>query len=132
MDKPIILVVALLAAPAYAVDVDATLDALIDGDTAWFVVDGERRKVRFIGVDTPELRSKCVYEAIQATKAASYTGDALRGAARITLKDYQREADFYHRDLGEVMLNGDRNLGQELIANGLGRPTSMRRAGWCK
>jgi len=124
--------VVLLAAPAYAVNVDVTLHALIDGDTAWFTVVGERRKVRFIGVDTPELRSKCVYEAIQAAKAAVYTGEALQGAMKITLREYQRKADFHRRDLGEVILNGDRNLGQELIANGLGRPTSMRRAGWCK
>ena len=34
--------------------VNMTLDSCVDGDTAWFIIDGERVKVRFLGIDSPE------------------------------------------------------------------------------
>ena len=34
--------------------VEIRLDKCIDGDTAWFMVDGKREKVRLLGIDTPE------------------------------------------------------------------------------
>ena len=33
---------------------EVTLDKCVDGDTAWFNVDGKKTKVRFLYIDTPE------------------------------------------------------------------------------
>ena len=33
---------------------EVTLDQCVDGDTAWFDIDGKRTKVRFLYIDTPE------------------------------------------------------------------------------
>lgn len=35
-----------------------TLDHCVDGDTAWFILDGEKIKCRFLYIDTPESTNK--------------------------------------------------------------------------
>lgn len=42
---------------------------VVDGDTAWVEVEGERKKVRFIGVNTPESGEPNYKEATEFTKA---------------------------------------------------------------
>ena len=47
----------------FIVNVDAqklevTLDKCVDGDTAWFYLDNEEIKARFLAIDTPESTTK--------------------------------------------------------------------------
>ena len=37
---------------------EVTLDKCVDGDTAWFILDGDRIKTRFLAIDTPESTTK--------------------------------------------------------------------------
>ena len=37
---------------------EVTLDKCVDGDTAWFILDGNKIKARFLAIDTPESTTK--------------------------------------------------------------------------
>ena len=42
----------------YAKKLEVTLDKCVDGDTAWFNLDNERIKTRFLAINTPESTNK--------------------------------------------------------------------------
>ena len=75
---------------------EVTLDRCVDGDTAWFNVDGESTKVRFLYIDTPESTKEI---EPYGKEASDYTKTQLTNAAKI-----------------ELELNVDGDLLQEQIA----------------
>jgi endonuclease YncB( thermonuclease family) len=125
---PLLLV---LATPALAKDViPDQVRAVSDGDTAWFLIDGEPRAVRFARIDTPELfRPRCEAERDAARRAKAYVVRALRSAQRVELRHYRRGRGGFERDLAEVWVDG-RDLAAELIANDLADPYHDTRD-WC-
>lgn len=44
--------------------------SVVDGDTIWAEIDGEKQKIRFIGVNTPEKGEPMYEEATEFTKKA--------------------------------------------------------------
>lgn len=92
------------------------LSKCVDGDTAHFEVDGELEKVRFIAVDTPELKSKDKY----AAEAKEYTCSRLQEAEVIELKidPLAKEPDKYGRLIAWVYVDGEL-LQKELVEEGL-------------
>ena len=97
--------------------INVVLDSCVDGDTAWFIVDEERVKVRLLGIDTPESTN---YVEEYGEAASSYTCDKLSNASDIYIElDYNSDKyDKYDRLLGYVFVDGD-NLGSLLLSNGL-------------
>lgn len=87
----------------------------VDGDTAKLDIEGVEKTVRFLAVDTPELKSKDFY----AREAADYTCSRLSEAQKIHLEydDESKEEDKYGRKLAWVYVDGEL-LQKELIAKG--------------
>ena len=108
----------------FIVNVDAqklevTLDKCVDGDTAWFYLDNEEIKARFLAIDTPESTTK--KEAF-GKEASDFTCDLLKNANKIEIEydDNSDKLDKYNRHLVWVFV--DDNLLQDLIIkNGLGK-----------
>ena len=81
----------------------AVVDKHVDGDTAWFTLDGGvREKVRFIGVDTPESTTQ--HEPF-GKEASAYTASVLTIGRDVSLELDVDERDRYGRLLAYVWLD---------------------------
>lgn len=91
-----------------------TLDKTVDGDTAWFLVDGQSVKVRFLYVDTPESTNQI---EPYGKEASLYVENLLKTAKTIELETNPDgdEYDKYDRLLAWVFVDGE--LVQEKIAS---------------
>ncbi len=80
--------------------VPAEVDKVVDGDTAWFTLQGGiREKVRFIGVDTPESTTQ--HEPF-GPEASAYTASILTVGRAVRLELDVDERDRYGRLLAYV------------------------------
>jgi len=97
---------------------DATVDVLrvIDGDTIVVEIDGRRERVRYIGIDTPEMNDQ--REAIVA-RAQDATGanERLVGGKAVRLEFDVQRRDKYGRLLAYVWV-GDTMVNEELVREG--------------
>ena len=94
--------------------VEVSLLECIDGDTAKFLLSGKVIKVRFLGIDAPEI-SNLEY----GNMALDYTCDKLKSARNIYL-EYDKNSDRYdkyNRVLAWVFVDDD-NLNELLVKNG--------------
>lgn len=91
---------------------------VIDGDTAYFKINDEEVKCRFLAIDTPELTSNDPY----AKEATELTLNALENAKSIKLGiDLKSdEYDKYERMLVWVFVDNVL-LQEELVSNGLAK-----------
>ena len=91
---------------------------------------GERIGIRLVGIDTPEIRSKCKSEKALARKAKQFTVNFLRSAEVIELRNVKR--DKYFRIDAEVYGDGV-SLYDLLLSNGLGvKYTGGKKKDWCE
>lgn len=90
------------------------LDKCVDGDTAWFNIDGERTKVRFLYVDTPESTNTT---EPYGKEASEFTCNLLTNAELLTLEYDGNTTDKYGRTLAWVWVN-DLLVQEELAKNG--------------
>ena len=96
--------------------VELILDKCIDGDTAWFILDNERVKIRFLGIDTPES-TNMIEE--YGRDASDYTCSILKSANDIYL-EYDMNSDKedkYGRVLGWVFVDNN-NFSELLLSEG--------------
>ena len=63
--------------------IEVTLSKCVDGDTAWFILDGEEIKTRFLAIDTPESTNEI--EPF-GKEASNYTCDLLTNANKIEIE----------------------------------------------
>ncbi len=91
---------------------EAEVVRVIDGDTIDARVNGERERVRYFGVDTPERGERCYDEAADRNEAL--VGD------RVLLLPDARERDPGGRLLRYVFTEGGVSVEARLIAEGLG------------
>lgn len=123
---------------AYA---EKILDVLVtdcyDGDTCFVDIPylppvfGERLGIRFLGLNTPEIRGDCPEEKELAKTARDFVWGLVFLAKRVDLYDIQR--DKYFRLDAIVMADGV-NVNQALIDAGLAVPYDGQgpRKDWCK
>ena len=92
---------------------EVTLNQCVDGDTAWFDIDGKRTKVRFLYIDTPESTNQI--EAY-GKEASDYTKEQLSNADKneLELNNEGDKVDKYNRMLAWVFVDGE--LLQEKLA----------------
>lgn len=92
---------------------EVTLDKCVDGDTAWFNIDGKSTKVRFLYIDTPESTNQI---EPYGKEASDYTKEQLTNASLIELElnDDGETVDKYDRMLARVFVDGE--LLQEKLA----------------
>lgn len=109
-----------------------------DGDTLTVDIPnaprffGKNSKVRVLGVDTAEIKTKDACERSMAKRAKEFTKIELTKAKRIDLIDIGQ--DKYFRILAEVLYDG-RKLSQELIKNNLAVAyygKKKQKINWCE
>lgn len=92
--------------------IEVTLNKCVDGDTAWFNMNGKKIKTRFLAIDTPESTNK-IEE--YGKEASDYVCSLLTNASKIELEydDVSDKQDKYDRYLVWVFVDG--KLLQEMI-----------------
>ena len=92
--------------------IEVTFNKCVDGDTAWFNLNNEVIKVRFLAIDTPESTTK---KEIFGKEASNFTCNKLKTAKKLEIK-YDKNSDKkdkYDRHLAWVFT--DNKLLQDLI-----------------
>ena len=113
----LLLAVLVSPTPARAVDaLEATVVRVVDGDTIEVRLDGRLEKVRYTGVDTPEVRHPR-RGAEPGGRAAMRVNARLVEGRRIRLELDVRERDRYLRLLAYVWV-GDLMVNAELVRLG--------------
>ena len=92
------------------------LTKCVDGDTAWFNIDGVNTKVRFLAIDTPESTNEVEY---YGKESSEFTCNSLKNAKTITLEYENNKKDKYDRTLAWIFVD-DKLLQSEIIKNGYG------------
>ena len=95
------------------------LDRVVDGDTAYFIVDGVSENTRFLLIDTPETKSPntCVQPYGQE---ASDRLKQLLSSGNITIEYDGPKRDKYDRLLAHVFVDG-KSVQETLLEEGLAR-----------
>ena len=91
-----------------------------------------KRSVRLYGIDTPEIRGKCVAEKVKAIEARDALIELI-GDDRIVLVNVI-EGKYAGRVVAEVLTGEGVSVGRTLIELGLARPYDGkgRRQSWCE
>lgn len=102
--------------------------SIIDGDTIEILYQGERKQVRFLGVDTPEVTTDHTQEQCYAYEAALFTFQALRRRqVALDIDPVNDQVDQYDRLLRYVDIpQGNGNflrLNEMLVRGGFGKVT---------
>ena len=106
----------------YGSVVVSEVTSIYDGDTFRANIKeypdliGYRIGIRINGIDTPEMRGKCLKEKTLAKEAKQFTVSQLRAAKKIDLRNMKRGK--YFRIVADVYVD-DKNLAQMLIDNNL-------------
>ena len=96
------------------------LEKCVDGDTAKFIIDNEVKTVRFLSIDTPEIKHGANEAEAYGEEAKEYTCNALKSAKSIKLQYDPKsdKTDKYDRVLAWVFVD-DELLQEKLIREGL-------------
>lgn len=98
--------------------IDVKFNECVDGDTAWFILNKEKIKTRFLAIDTPESTNEV---EPYGKEASEYTCEILKNAKKIQIEydENSDKTDKYDRHL--VWVFTDEELLQSLIIkNGFG------------
>ncbi len=124
------------AVPQYGTVTVSKVISVYDGDTFRVNIDslppivGKNIAIRVNGVDTPEIRGKCLYEKNLALEARDFVRGKLANAKEIKLTNLQRGK--YFRVVANVLVDGV-SLEQELLDNELAYEyTGGKKLSWCK
>ena len=120
--KFIILMTFILLMPSVASAnerVEVKFKSCVDGDTANFILDEENIKVRFLAINTPEIKHGNKEADYYGNEAADYTCNKLKKAKKIELEfdDGSDKKDKYDRYLAWIFLD-NKLLQKDLIKNG--------------
>lgn len=99
--------------------IEVSFDSCVDGDTANVLLDGEKIKLRFLAIDTPETKHPTKGEETFGKEASEYTCNTLKSAKNIEI-EYDKNSnklDKYNRHLVWVWVD-DYLLQDELIKQG--------------
>ena len=91
--------------------VQAQVVRIVDGDTIEVTFDGTVERVRYIGIDTPEVNARCAQEATR-------TNQELLGESEVRLVPDSENRDVYGRILRYVYV-GDTHVNLELAKRGV-------------
>ena len=88
---------------------------MLDGDTIEVIIAGENKRVRYIGIDTPEVYPDEEKECL-ADEAATFNASLVKGQKVSLIKDV-RDVDDYGRLLRYVYV-GNTFINEELLKAG--------------
>ena len=86
---------------------NATVDRIVDGDTLVAIVDGERERVRLLGIDTPESVAENRPDQCYGEESSEYLKSLLPEGSDITLILDEEARDQYDRLLAYVVRSSD-------------------------
>ncbi len=86
---------------------------IVDGDT--IVLNGE--KIRFIGIDTPELKQTCIYSELEVNCGMTAKMLLIKKIGNNTPECISEGKDAYKRTLAECFVNGE-SLSKFLVRSG--------------
>ena len=95
----------------------ATVVRVVDGDTIIAEIDGEEYRVRYIGINSPELANNSRSAEDYAEEAAEYNAELVEGQTVVLERDTS-DTDQYNRLLRYVWLD-DTLVNEELVRQGL-------------
>lgn len=100
-------------------DENFTVSKVIDGDTIEVNIDGNKEKVRIIGINTPETVDPRREVECFGKEASSKAKELLLGQkVRLESDPSQAEQDEYDRLLRYVFLSGGKDFGKIMIQQG--------------
>lgn len=105
------LLVALLALPSHALTLTGKVVKVADGDTLTILVDGQKERIRLVGIDTPEKK-----QPVWGPAAKDFTTRLAMGKT-VRVETDVEERDRYGRVLGYVYV-GKTFLNLELVRQG--------------
>jgi micrococcal nuclease len=109
-----------------ALEANATVVALTDGDTISVRVGGTREKVRFIGIDTPETKKPDTPVQCFGPEASAYTASLVPVGTRVRLERDAEARDKYGRLLAYVYRADDGLfVNVDIIRHGYARQLSI-------
>ncbi|MFH1533336.1 MAG: thermonuclease family protein [Nitrospirota bacterium] len=92
---------------------------VVDGDTLDVMIEGNKVRIRLIGVDTPETVHPSKPVECFGQEASTFAKDTLSGKiVRLEIDDSQGNVDKYGRILRYVFLENDVNFNKMLIEEG--------------
>ena len=115
--KSIIIIILFLTSRYTFADFNSQVVNIVDGDTLDVVnLDGQKLRIRLLGIDTPELKQRFGYESFL------YLKKMLNGkSVKIISKPKDNKPytlGYYKRIIGKVILNG-RDINLEMIEKGM-------------
>lgn len=121
MKKLIIILVIIFCINVNAEKEVVTLDACVDGDTAWFNYNGNCEKFRFLALDTPETVHPTKAVEAYGKNASEYTCNLLTNAKEIVVEfdEGSEKKDKYDRYLAWIWVDGEL-LQEKVIGVGYG------------
>lgn len=106
-----LLLVALLALPGHALTLTGKVIKVADGDTLTILVDGQKERIRLVGIDTPEKK-----QPVWGPRTKDFTTRLAMGKT-VRVETDVEERDRYGRVLGYVYV-GKTFLNLELVRQG--------------
>lgn len=98
---------------------NATVERIVDGDTLIAVIDGQRERVRLLGIDTPESVAENRPDQCFGEESSDYLKSLLPEGTDITLIIDEEPRDQYDRLLAYVVrTSGEVFINLELIEQG--------------
>ncbi len=94
--------------------IQAVIVRAVDGDTAVVRIDGQEKRVRFLGVDTPETVHPNKPVQFYGKEASSFTKESLNGR-RVWLEYDSNPQDRYGRHLAYIWLNNPKTINESTI-----------------
>ncbi|MBQ6971603.1 MAG: thermonuclease family protein [Synergistaceae bacterium] len=94
--------------------VAGVVSRVVDGDTAVVKVDGQERRVRLLGVDTPETVHPNKPVQFYGKEASNFTKESLNGR-RVWLEYDQNPQDRYQRHLAYIWLKNPKTINEASI-----------------
>ena len=103
-----------------------------DGDTCYITINGIKKKIRLLDLDTPEIsKPKCNAELELGIKARNYLNNLIANASIIEFKTEYLE-DYFGRVLSYLIIDGE-DASSKIIKNQLGVVYNRKQKyDWCQ
>ena len=122
MKKIILIITMFLYINVYAERIEVEYKKCIDGDTAWFIMDNEEVKVRFIAINAPELEHDETKAEYYSEEAKDYVFTKLERADKIELEfdPNSDKQDKYDRYIAWIFVDS-KLLQNDIVKNGFAK-----------
>jgi micrococcal nuclease len=113
-------------APLGAVEANAVIEFVVDGDTVDVTIDGVEERVRLIGIDTPETKKPNTPVECFGPEASAFTESLLPIGTAVRIERDIVGRDDYGRILGYLYRAGDGIfVNYEMVRQGFARPLTI-------